>query len=497
MLLTALPLWAEPARPLDQMLPEFEKAVTTLHRKSGAPGLAVGIVYKGEVVYLKGFGVRKSGTELKVDPDTVFQVASCSKPITSTAIASLVGKGVIEFDQPVSGRIPELQLADPWTTNQVTFADLLSHRSGLPAFAGDQLENLGLERSDILSRLRYLKPGYPFRAGYGYTNFGFTSAGEAAARARHTDFPSLLEQELFKPLGMNSTSARFADYQSAPNRAFTHQLENGKVVATVRQPDAQAPAGGVSSSVRDLSKWMLLHLQKGSWQGQQLIPAAALGQTYQIHSVASNNPANFSSKGFYGMGWGIAYNEQGHLKLSHSGAFNLGARSSVTLLPQEEWGIVVLTNAYPTALPESLSAVFERMYTTGQVDLAFGEFVQGKVMEALAALNPAPAPEKSSAPEQPPLALTSYAGTYRTDYHGDSRVTLSNGRLTLHLGQEQFPLLHLYRDTFVAQVPPHKFEDLVNFQLQFCVDAEGKVTGFHQRGLQGAGWFERVSRDDA
>jgi CubicO group peptidase (beta-lactamase class C family) len=488
-LLTASVTWAEPARPLSEMLPEFEKAVQTLHEQSGVPGLAVGIVYRGKVVYLKGFGVRKAGTSMAVDSDTVFQVASCSKPITSTALASLVGKGVIKFDQPVSSKLPEFKLQDSWTTSQVAFADLLSHRSGLPALAGDHLENLGLERDDILGRLQYLKPGYPFRAGYAYTNFGFTAAGEAAARASHTDFPTLLEQELFQPLGMNSTSARLADYENATNRAFTHQLDNGKAVVTHREPDAQAPAGGVSSTVRDLSHWMLLHLKKGEWQDRQLIPSEALGQTYQIHSVTSNNPANFSSKGFYGLGWGIAYDDHGHLKLSHSGAFNLGVRSSVTLIPQEEWGVVVLSNASPSALPESISAVFEKMYNTGTVDLAFGHMVQEKVTESLTAMNAVPASEKSPAPGQPALALESYTGHYPTDYYGDSQVVLKSGSLVFNIGKKQFPLTHLYRDTFIAKVQPHTFEDLVNFQLQFCLNTEGKVIGFHQSGLQGPGWF--------
>ena len=449
----------------------------------------MGIVHKGEVVYLKGFGVRKVDTDLAVSPDSVFQLASCSKPITGTALASLVGKGVIDFDQPVSTWVPEFQLSDPWVSNQVSFADLLSHRSGLPTLAGDYLENLGYVRIEVFKKLRHLEPAFPFRTGYAYTNFGFTAAGEAAARAAGVDFGELLSQELFRPLGLTSTSAKFTDYLNASERVFSHQLSDGKTVVTLRHPEAQAPAGGVSSSARDLTKWMLLHLQKGKWKDRQLIPAEVLARTYRPHTVVGSSPTNPSSNGFYGIGWRLSYDRQGQLKVQHGGAFVLGVRTSVTLWPEEDLGIVVLTNAFPSGLPEALTELFIKSYRTGDIDLKLGRTVQEKVAQAI--LDMGETPTSAKGPESKPLLpLDSYEGDYTNSYYGVSQIVQKNSGLEILLGKKRFPLRHASGDTFVAQVKPHTFEDLVNFQIQFCRDSQGRISGFHQSGLQGPDWFK-------
>jgi CubicO group peptidase (beta-lactamase class C family) len=335
------------------------------------------------VVYLKGFGVREAGLGQPVDADTVFQLASCSKPMTSTALAVLAGQGKMSWDDRVAPLLPELQLSDPWITANLTYRDLLSHRSSLPEAAGDILENLGLERDEVLARLRYLPAGYDFRAGYGYSNYGFTAGGEAAARAIGMPYEAMMERILFKPAGMLSTSARFEDYEKAPNRSTSHHLQGGKAYPTLRMPQAQAPAGGVSSTARDMARWLQLHLGRGVLDGSSLASEKELAQTYQVHSLASNNPANFSGSGFYGLGWGVGYDGKGRLHLSHSGAFLMGVRTSATMLPQEEVGIVVLTNAYPTAIPEALSAVFFKMYDGAPADLEFARKVNTAVLGIL------------------------------------------------------------------------------------------------------------------
>jgi Beta-lactamase class C and other penicillin binding proteins len=124
-------------------LPGLEKLADQTLKKTGVPGMAVAVVYRDKVVYLKGFGVRKAGEEGPVDADTVFQLASVSKPIATTVLAALVGKGIIHWDDRVIDHDGDFRLYDPWVTREVTFRDLLCHRSGLPGHAGDLLEDLG------------------------------------------------------------------------------------------------------------------------------------------------------------------------------------------------------------------------------------------------------------------------------------------------------------------------------------------------------------------
>jgi CubicO group peptidase (beta-lactamase class C family) len=481
--LVARPTTAQPAEPMESLLPRFESLAQQLFSESLVPGMAIAVVYRGEVAYLRGFGVRQAGDNQPVDGNTVFQLASCSKPITSTALAALVSQGTISWDDKIREAFPEFELEDPWISSHLTYSDMLSHHSGLPEAAGDILENIGFEREDILHRLRYLPGAYDFRAGYAYSNYGFTAAAEAAARASGTSYEDLMERVLFEPLGMASTSARFEDFQKAPNRVSSHSIEGGKAYPTLRMPQAQAPAGGISSSARDLTRWLKLHLAKGVNDDRVLISEKALAETYHIHSVTGSNPANFSASGYYGLGWIPSFDVKARLKLSHSGAFVLGIRSSVTLLPEEELGIVVLTNAYPTALPEALSHTFLEMYDGRPADIVSARQVNEAVMKMLNAMFGSGYSVPRSAKPSPGLPLPQYLGRYTNRFYGTAVVRQGSRGLILDLGLKTFSMRHLVRDTFLVEVPVRTFEDLVPFEIQFVLDGKGEVRGFRQNGL--------------
>ena len=494
-LLFLSPVQAKPAAPLETILPRFEKLAAELFAESGVPGMSIAIVSGGKPIYLKGFGVPKTGDQRQVSPDTVFQLASCSKPMTSTALAVLVGQGKIRWDDRITKVLPEFSVSDPWVTDHLTYRDMLCHHSGLPGFAGDVLEDLGYDRATILGRLRHLPQAYDFRVGYAYTNFGFTVAGEAAARVEETSYETMMDEVLFKPAGMTSTSARFSDFQNAPDHASSHRLVDGKATPTQRMPQAQAPAGGISSSARDMARYMQLHLQKGSLDGQSLVPEEALAQTYRVHSLSSNNPATFSGGGFYGLGWGVSYDQKGRLRLSHSGAFSLGVRSIVTMIPQEEVGIAVLSNAFPSGIPEALSMSFFNLYDGQEVTLAEAREIDKKVVTVMSGMADSgyqrPKPTRLS----PALPLASYAGTFDNEFFGPATLWVEGKRLLLKLGTKTLPLEHLDRDVFLALPPSKEFEDLDPFELRFTIDGSGQVTGFRQEGLgDGPPWFSRLQR---
>lgn len=478
-LLTALPAVAQPNPALHANLPRLDAAIASLVKESGVPGASVAVVHEGKVIYMKGFGVRQVGRPEVVDADTVFQLASCSKPMTSTAVASLASKRILNWDDPVAKFLPDFRLQDDWVSQHATIRDMLSHRSGLPGFAGDVLESIGLDRLGILGRLRFLKPAYPFRSGYAYTNFGYTTGGEAAARAAGLSFEDMMQREVFGPLGMTSSSARFRDFASHANHAHTHTLAQGRAVPTERNPDPQAPAGGVSTSARDMIRWAQFHLDEGQYQGKQLISREALGQTYQIHAVTRNNPGDFSSKGYYGLGWAISYDPKGRYKVAHSGAFSIGARTSVTLLPQEKLGIVVLANAFPSGLPEGISAGVINLYDTGNIDtdlMTRTDKMVGAAMSGLVASDVKPL----TGPRSPAQSLQAYAGDFHDDFLGDARVSVRGPRLVLQVGNQQFTLDHETRDTFLARSADPNADP---FRVNFVFDG-ATVQGFRQEGLE-------------
>jgi len=303
-------------------------------------------------VFLRGYGIRKVGQPAQVDPDTVFEIASFSKPITSTILASLVGERKVSWDDRIVDLDPGFQLSSSETTRQITIRDFLSHRSGLATESGDLLEDLGYSRPDILYRMRYLPLPGQFRKTYAYSNFGYTTGAIAAAIKIGKSWETIAEEQLYSLLGMTSTSSRYSDYEDRANKAALHIFINGEPVNRfVRDADAEAPAGGVSSSARDLAEWVRLQLNNGKWNGKQVVDANALAETHKPQ--VCRNPADPAKPNerpggqYYGLGWNVETNTQGHTQIGHSGAFFLGAATAVYLVPDEHLGVLALSNSTP------------------------------------------------------------------------------------------------------------------------------------------------------
>ena len=195
---------------------------------TGVPGIAIAVVHGDEVLLKKGYGVREAGKPDPIDADTVFQVASVSKPITLHRAGRARRRRAIKWDDRVIDHDPGFRMYDPYVTREVRLRDLLCHRSGLPDHAGDLLEDIGYNQDEVLRRLRYQPPDSSFRSQYAYTNFGYSEAAYAAAAGSGEPWHELAAKELFLPLGMNSTSYRFADYAKATNRALLHVPDGDK-----------------------------------------------------------------------------------------------------------------------------------------------------------------------------------------------------------------------------------------------------------------------------
>jgi len=187
---------------------EIEKLAQKQIDQNALPGLAIAVVFQDKVVYAKGFGVRDVNTKAPVDGDTVFQLASVSKPIGSTVVAELVGEGKISWDSKLNALDPTFEMFDPWVTREITVRDMYAHRSGLPDHAGDLLEDLGFTRAEILFRLRYQRPDSSFRSHYAYTNFGMTEGAVAAVKPYQLEWEEACAQKLYKPVRVTLTSSR-------------------------------------------------------------------------------------------------------------------------------------------------------------------------------------------------------------------------------------------------------------------------------------------------
>jgi CubicO group peptidase (beta-lactamase class C family) len=438
---------------IDDAISKVDRLVGGLMKNSGIPGMAVAIVRGGKTVYAKGFGVKDAskgdGQDNKVDADTVFQLASVSKSVGATVVAHEVTDNVITWDTPVASKLPWFALSDPYVTSHVTIADLYSHRTGLPDHAGDKLEDLGYDRHQSLERLRYL-PLEPFRISYAYTNFGLTAAAEAVAAATAKSWEDLSDEVLYRPLGMSSTSSRFADFMARPNHAVNHVKVGDKWEPRFqRDADPQSPAAGVSSSVNDMTRWLTMVLSNGMYNGQRIASPEALLPAITPQAVSTPPATPKARASFYGHGLAVSVNSSGRTTYSHSGAFTLGEATNFVVMPSEDLAIIALTNAAPYGVPETLTAQFLDLVQYGQVR----EDWATPYKNAIAPINN---PQGSVVGNQPPAnpapakPLNDYLGVYANDYWGPAVVTDRDGALQLAMGpkNQTFTLTHWDGDTF-------------------------------------------------
>ena len=458
-------------------------------------GMAIAVVKSDKVVYAKGFGLREAGGDAKVDADTVFQLASVSKPISSTVVAGLVGDGKINWDSKISDLDPGFELSEPWVTREITLRDFYAHRSGWPEHAGDLLEDLGYNREQVLHRMRYQTPESSFRSHYAYTNFGITEGAVAATKAYDTTWESASEERLYKPLKMNSTSSRYSDFMGRSNKALGHVMVAGNWThGEQRQPDAQSPAGGVSSSVNDLAQWIRLQMGKGKVDGVQIIDAAALAETHKPHMLTTYSPLS-GLPCFYGLGMNVNYDEKSRLRLGHSGAFAMGAGTNVSMAPDQQIGIVVLTNCYPIGFAEAVGSTFMDVALDGKSSRDWVELYR-KIFADPSTLGLNPDSTDYSKPPANSVAASSsdvYVGTYTNEFFGNVSVGTRDGALVLGLGPNKVEkvLRHYNRDVFSYETFGENASGLS--AVTFTVGAEGKANAVEIEALNihGQGTFTR------
>ena len=321
------------------------------------PGVAVCIVKDGQVVLAKGYGVKQIRANDPVDENTLFMIGSNTKAMTATAITMLQSQKKLSLNDKVTRHLQGFRLRDPYVTRELMISDLLSHRIGMETFQGDFMYwTSDLTTAQVLEKFGKLKPVYSFRSKWGYTNAGFVAAGEIINRVTGKTWATYLRDSIFRPLGMNNTVALSKDLPSVRNKAVPHTFNHDQLLISIPycEIDNLAAAGSVSSSAADMSKWLLMQLDNGKLNGKQIIDAGALAQTKTPFSVLGNggHPFNKGHFSLYGLGWFLE-EYSGRKIVSHTGGVN-GFVTSVTLVPEEKLGIVVLTNTDQNAFYEAL-----------------------------------------------------------------------------------------------------------------------------------------------
>jgi CubicO group peptidase (beta-lactamase class C family) len=337
---------------LAQPLPSvaIDSLVERTLRTFDVPGIAVCVVKDGKVIHSKGYGVRSLDTRQPVDENTLFGIASNSKAFTTAALGILVDEGELSWDDKVRKYIPEFKLYDPWVTEEFTIRDLLCHRSGMGLGAGDLMffpDSSDFTIPDILHNLQFLKPVTSFRSQYAYDNNLYIVAGVVVERVSGMSWEDFIEKRIMVPLGMTHSAASYDRLRDSSDVIDGHAPVEGRVRVIARsRSKVDHAAGGIYSSIADLSKWVLLHLQGGKYGADsvRLFSEAVWHERWAPQTILSvGGPGTYNTH-FAAYAFGFVVNDvHGYKQVSHTGGLE-GMVTQITMIPELGLGIIVLTN---------------------------------------------------------------------------------------------------------------------------------------------------------
>jgi len=431
------------------------------------PGLAVCIVKNGRVVLMKGYGVCRHGGNEPVDENTLFMIGSNTKAFTGIALAKLDYEKKLSLNDPVTKWLPEFTLDNKLAGEQAIIRDLLCHRLGFMTFQGDFMYwKSNLSREDVIQKMGRLKAVYPFRTTYGYCNAGFLTAGEIIPKVTGMQWEDYIKESFFIPLGMTRTLALNSELTEAVNKASAHDIVQGKVLAVPYcMIDNLASAATISSSVSDMSKWVIMLLNNGMYGDTRIIPSKVIDEVKYPHTIRGANSGLYNKSHFilYGLGFDLR-DYEGKLIVSHTGAVT-GFLSSVTLVPEDSLGIVVLTNSirnsvYSSLKQEILDAClglpyrnYIRLYESGDNQYDKEREIRMKQMQDSVALN-----------LKTELPVKAYTGDYSHDVYGMMKIVQEKDELRMifsHHPNMYAKLESLGNNRFFATFSDPEFEEAV------------------------------------
>ena len=463
---------------------EIEDAVYKSMQAWNVPGLALAVVKDDQPLIIKGFGVREDGKPDSVDEHTLFAIGSNTKAFTATAIGLLVQQEKLAWDDPVTKYLPHFKLQDTNATQMITIRDLLSHRAGLGTWAGDMLLLSSYPTEEIVQRLQYIPPAYSFRAGYGYSNLMFVTAGLVIKAVSGLSWDDFIRTQIFEPLGMMDSVTNPCYFGNRRNIAKPHEDLRGAMQTVPYREDANVgAAGSICASAADIARWMRFQLNEGHLDGNQLIDPAIIEETHMPHTpirLTAMERKLFPTRHYvsYGLGWFIT-DSYGRLFVRHTGGVD-GMLSSVVLIPEEKIGIAVFTNKLPNAtfaiLPHYLTETLLGQPARDWIQIYTDLDKEGKEKEEQAKSKRIDSRARDT---HPSLALEQYAGVYKSLILGKANISLNEDRLHIQLqahGSMSGTMEHWHYDTFLC-----KWDDPVLGEslVPFITDGQANVVEFH------------------
>jgi len=458
---------------------KYDRVTQKVFDQFHTTGLNIAIIKDGNIIYEKSQGYKNINNLTYLNNNSIFNIASCTKAFTAAAIGKLVQEGLLSWDDKVTDYIPDFKLADDCTTENLEIRDILSHRTGLGTFYGDLLwYYTDYSNEQVIERMQYLPLKYDFRTNFGYQNNMYTIAGEIIEKVTGLDWEVFIQQNFFKPLEMKSSRTSSDAFDGTEDIAFPHYNDS---TLGIYYFSAGKPAASIWSSTRDLSNWVIMLLNNGKWKNEQILSPETIRTLITPHTIRSVSEQT-ESTGIhfrtYALGWNV-YDYNGRKIIEHDGGMP-GYISKVTLIPEENMGIIILNNGFDLfandVLIYSLIDIATEKYTKNWVEY----FLTSKEEYTESIKEQQKKREATILPDtKPTLPLESYAGTYIDKMYGNAEISFENNELifTLLPAKRVFTskMKHWANDIFRVDFvkDPYLNFGLIKFEL-----SESEVTCF-------------------
>jgi len=432
-------------------------------------GMSVAVIQDGKVILSKGYGFRDLKNRKPVTPKTLFAIGSSTKSFTVSSLGVLADQGNLDWDKPVREYLPDFRLMDQFATERMTPRDLVTHRSGLPRHDLMWYDS-PLTRQEIFTRLRYLEPSKDFRTTFQYQNLMFMTAGYLAAHVSGMNWEDHVRKVVLNPLEMSSTNFSVNDSQKSPDFSLPYSVakENIKEVP-FQNIDQIGPAGSINSNVEDMVKYVQMHMNKGKGVLSEKNESQMTSPQMSIAGLGADKEIGTQS---YGMGFFLT-TYRGHYLVHHGGNID-GFSALVTFMPQDNIGMVILTNQNGSSVPTLVSYnVYDRLLGMDQIDWT----KRFKDRQEKARASELDAKKKGYTAQHPGTHpshdLPEYAGEYEHPGYGVVQVKYENNGLRFKFHKLGGPMTHFHYDVF--EFPRDEADPEAKMKVEFHSNLQGDI----------------------
>jgi len=471
-----------------ERLAGFDEYMAKTLKDWNAPGVGVGIVVDGKLVFAKGYGYRDYEKKLPFTPTTVVPIASNTKLFTAVATGMLVEDGKLTWDKPVRESVPSIRFFNDQLNNEVTLRDMLSHRTGITRHDTIWYKS-DFTRKELFEKLVYMEPEQPLRQTFLYNNLMFAAAGYIIQFQSGKTWEDFVKERILDPLQMKSTGYSIASMlkQSEFGVGFTERRDSFEIYKIPYYEDIAgvAPCGAIVSNIEDMSHWLIALMNDGKYDGKQVLPPAVLKAT--LEPAISLPNVGLQTRGWgenlnstYGMGRETAV-YRGHLMTMHGGDLP-GFHTQISFMPQDHIGVIVFEignhsqplyniityNVYERLLGISLTPWSDRILEIRLKDKkvnteARTKAGQGRILDT-----------------KPSHALADYAGVYDNTAYGPMTIGLKDNQLQFDFHKIRMPMTHFHYDRFDTPDDEQDGKWSVNFRTNPQGDVDQAVVSLDE-----------------